>query len=119
MTLSDTDSPEGVPETIAAALEDSSDSQLGDIIRYAQRLLQERPPLTDAVESREGEELVRTSNHGGYTIAVVERPEETGEARGPFVYRVKWAADIDGEGGEYQWHYLGKALGEPGGDRDD
>jgi len=55
-------------------------------------------------------------DHGAYTIVVVERPNETGEARGPFAYRVKWEPNIDEEGVRYRWHYLGKVHGDTGGD---
>lgn len=113
MTAPDTDPPEDLPEEIIQALEASSDRQLREIIHYAQRLLREHPPLTDAIESREGEELVRINDHGAYTTVVVERPEETGEARGPFVYRVQWEPDID-DGGKYRWHYLGRVNTEQG-----
>lgn len=116
MTPSDTDSPDDIPAQITAALEDSSDSQLRRIIHYAQRRLRERPPLTNAIESRDGEEIVRMEDHGAYTIVVVERSEETGEARGPFAYRVKREARIEDDGGKYRWHYLGAVHGDTGGD---
>lgn len=116
MTPSHIAPPEDIPEAVSTALNGSSDSQLREIIHYAQQLLREHPPLTDAIDSREGEELVRVEDHGAYTIAVVERPDETGEARGPFAYRVKWVPNIDDEGGQYRWHYLGKVHGEPGGE---
>jgi len=113
MTPSEIDPPEDVPEEIAAALEESNDRQLREIIHYAQQRLQEHPPITEAIEAREGEELVRTEDHGDYTLVVVERPDAPAEARGPFAYRVKWKPNIEGEEGEgkYQWHYLGKVHG--------
>lgn len=108
MTEPNVDPPADVPEEIVDALEASSDAQLREIVHYAQQLLQEHPPLTDAIEAREGEDLVRMEDHGDYTIVVVERPDATGAARGPFAYRVKWEPDIDGEKeGKYRWHYLG------------
>ncbi|MUV48245.1 hypothetical protein [Haloarcula sp. CBA1122] len=110
MTVLDTQPPESVPEEAITALQDSSDSQLSDIVHYAQQLLREHPPLTEAIEAREGETLVRTEGHGAYTIVVVERPDETGEGRGPFAYRVQWEPDIEGEGGKYRWHYLGEVF---------
>jgi len=116
MTSSNTDAPEDVPEGVTAALEGSSDSQLREIIHYAQQLLRDHPPLTDAIEAREGEELVRMEDHGAYTVVIVERPDETGEARGPFAYRVKWEPDIDDGDGQYKWHYLGKVHGDTEGD---
>ena len=58
MTQSDTGPPEDIPEEITTALEASSDAQLRESIHYAQQLLCEHPPLTDAIESRAGEELV-------------------------------------------------------------
>lgn len=95
-------------------LEDSSDSQLREIIGYARQLLRGHPPITDVIESRPGEELVRIENCGAYTIVVVERPNERGEARGPFIYRVGWERHIDDEGGRYKWHYLGRVYDAEG-----
>lgn len=116
MTSSDTEPPDDLPEGLITAVEDRSDRELGGIIDYAQQLLREHPSITDAIESRHGEELVRVEDHGAYTIAVVERPDETGEARGPFAYRVRWEPHIDDEGGRYKWHYLGKVNEDAGGD---
>jgi len=116
MIPSDTDPPDDIPEEITTVLEDSSDSQLREIIHYAQQLLREHPPLTDAIESREGEELVRMEDHGAYTHVVVERPDETGQARGPFAYMVVWEPGIDDEEGKYRWHYLGRVHGDVGDD---
>jgi len=110
MTVPNTEPPENVSDTVVTALQNSSDSQLREIIHYAQQLLQEHPPLTEAIESREGETLVRMEDHGAYTIVIVERPDETGEGRGPFAYRVQWESDLTGEGGKYRWHYFGKVL---------
>jgi hypothetical protein len=115
MTQSDIEPPDDIPTDVAAALEGSSDGELRAVIHYAQRLLQGRPPLTDEIEARAGEDLVRVEDHGAYTIVVVERPDETGDARGPFAYRVDWAPDIDGGEGKYRWHYLGKVHGDSGG----
>lgn len=114
MTPANIDHPDDVPERVATALKDSNDNQLREIIHYAQQLLGEGPSLTDAIEARQGEELLRTEDHGAYTLAVVERPEEKGEARGPFAYHVKWEPNIDDQGGQYRWHYLGKIHDEAG-----
>lgn len=118
MTPSDTGPPD-IPDEITAALETSSDDQLREIIHYAQQLLREPSPLTEALESREGEELVRMEDHGEFTIVVVERPNETGAARGPFAYRVQWEPDIDEAEGKFRWHYLGRVSGDSGGAGDD
>ena len=112
MTQSHTDPPESVSDDVTAALEGYDDTQLRTVIHYAQRLLREHPPLTDAIESRPGEELVRTEDHGAYTLAVVERPDETGRARGPFAYRVAWDPAREEGDGQYRWHYLGRLHGE-------
>jgi len=112
MTASDIEPPDNVPEDLAAAVAESTDAQRRALIHYAQRLLRERPPLTDAVESREGEELVRVEDHGSYTYVVVERPEETGLDRGPFAYRVKWEPEFEDHDGKYRWHYLGRVDAE-------
>lgn len=116
MSIPETNPPESVPAEVTHALQGSSDSQLREIIHYAQQLLREHPPLTDAIESREGEELLRMEDHGAYTLVVVERPDETGEARGPFAYRVRWEPNTKGERGKYRWHYLGQVNAEPGGE---
>lgn len=108
MTSTDTDRPDGVSDNVVAALEDCSDTQLREIIHYAQQLLREQPTLTDAIESRGEEELVHAEDHGAYTIAVVERPNETGSARGPFAYRIGWDPARDEGDGGYRWHYLGR-----------
>ena len=77
------------------------------------------PPedISEELESRHGEELVRVENHGAYTIAIVVRPDEPHEPRGPFAYRVKWEPNIDEKGGRYNWHYLGKVRDDSGGGR--
>lgn len=116
MTSPEIDPPDGVSDDVITALDEADDAQLKETIHYAQRLLREKPTLTDAIESREGEELVRAEDHGAYTVAVVERPDETGVARGPFAYRVEWEPATDGGDGHYRWHYLGRASGGPGGD---
>jgi hypothetical protein len=115
MTSTDIERPDGIPKDVATALEGSSDAELREIIHYAQQLLGARPPLTDAVESRPGEDLVRIEDHDECTIVVVERQDETGEGRGSFAYRVSWQPDIDGGDGKYRWHYLGKVQGDAGG----
>lgn len=114
MISPNTDPPEIISEEVSTTLKTSSDKQLREIINYAQQLIRAQPPLTDAVEARAGEELVRIADHGAYTIAIVERPDESGEARGPFAYRVKWEPNIDTAGGKYRWHYLGQVHDEPG-----
>jgi len=119
MTPSDPTPPEDVPEELLAALRSSNNAQLREIINYAQQLLHEHSSITDEIESRPGEELVRVEDHGAYTIVIVERPDETGEARGPFAYRVKWERNIDDEEGRYEWHYLGRVYGDGGGGRND
>lgn len=110
MTALDTEPPEDVSEEAITALQDSSDTQLRAIIHYAQQLLHDHPPLTEAIEAREGETLVRTKEYEAYTIVVVERSDSAGERRGPFAYRVQWEPDIEGEDGKYRWHYLGKVC---------
>ena len=115
MTSSDIERPDGVSDDVIAGIEDCSDAQLREIIHYTQQLLREQPALTDAIESRDGETLVHAEDHGAYTIAVVERPNETGRARGPFAYRVGWDPARDEGNGQYRWHYLGRVHGDPQG----
>ncbi|MDH5020574.1 hypothetical protein [Halobacterium rubrum] len=115
MTGPDTDPADDVPAQVRAALEDCSDRELRAVVGYVRHRLEAKPSLTDAIEAREGEELVRTEDHDGYTIVVVERPDETGAERGPFAYRVQWEPDVAGESaGKYRWHYLGTVQGGGG-----
>lgn len=116
MTSSNTDPPDTIPTVVAETLQGLSDQELREVIHYAQQLFRDHPPLTDVIKSRMGEELVRVEDHDEYVIVVVKRPDETGEARGPFAYRVRWVPDIEGGEGKYQWHYLGKVYGESKGD---
>lgn len=109
MTSLNVDPPEDIPEETVTALEESSDGQLREIIHYAQQLLQEHPPLTDAIEAREGEELVRMEEHDDYTLVIVERTDSNDGTGSLVAYRVRWEPDLDGEEeGKYRWHYLGK-----------
>lgn len=112
MTSPTTDPPDGLPDSVVTALTESSDRQLRETIHYAQSLLGEQPPITEAIDARQAEELLRIEEQDGYTIAIVERPDETGVDRGPFAYRVKWQPSIEGEEGEYHWHYLGRIHGD-------
>ena len=100
-------------EAIVDALETGDDGQLRELVRDARQRLDDRPSLTDVVESRDNEELVRIDEKGPYTTVIVERPEETGEARGPFAYIVQWEPHV-GEDGKYKWHYLGRVFDEEG-----
>lgn len=77
------------------------------------RLFRNEPSLTDAIESREGEELVRIEDHGAYTLVIAERANKTGTDRGPFAYRVQWETETGNEGGQYNWHYLRRVYDEP------
>lgn len=119
MTSPTIDPPDGLPDSIVTTLTERSDSQLREIIHYAQSLLEASPELTEAIDARQSEELLRVEEHDGYTIAIVERPAETGVDRGPFAYRVKWQPAIDGDGGHYHWHYLGRVHGDAAGDARD
>jgi hypothetical protein len=114
MSTSNIGPPEDVPKSVVRELETSSDPQLREIIHFAQRLLQESLSLTEAIEAREGEKLLRINDHEGYKHVIVERPEASGEARGPFAYLVRWEPEIDGDGGKYRWHYLGRVNPDGG-----
>jgi len=116
MTSSAADPPGDIPDVVLEYLEESTDSQLRTLIHYAQRLLRERPSLTDEIEARAGERLVRKDDHGAYTFVVMKRPEESGEEGGPYAYHVRWEPGVEGADGKYRWHYLGRVYGEAGGE---
>ena len=102
-----------INDVVENALETSDKGQLRELVTYARHRLEGRPPLTDVIEAREHEELLRMKDEGAYTTVVVERPDETGEARGPFAYMVQWEPHLDDDG-KYKWHYLGRVFEEEG-----
>lgn len=97
-----------IPESLLRQLEQCSDRELRTVVHHAQRLLRERRPSTTDVEPRPGEELVRVEDLGDFTLVVVERPDESGTARGPFAYRVTYEPPVDDGEGTVEWHYLGR-----------
>jgi len=123
MTSSDIDVPDDISDELAAHLQESTNQELREIIHYAQQLLTEQPSLTDELEARDdeeivprdGEEIVRMEDHGDYTLVVVERSDETGEAHGRFAYRVRLEPGFEGADDRYRWHYLGRMYGTDGG----
>lgn len=114
MSDSDAPPPDDLPEAIVDELRACSDHQLHAVIDYARGLLAERHSPTSAIEPREGEEILAVEDHGDYTSVVVERPGASGEAQGPFAYRVEYVPDVDGDGGEFKWYYLGPVADVPG-----
>lgn len=110
MTRSDEGSEPGVdlPQDILDELERSDDRQLREIIHYAQDLLHQRQDPTTELEPRQGEEILRTDDHGTYTIVIAKRTDVTGSEQGPYAYRVRYEPGIDDEDGQFKWHYLGR-----------
>lgn len=106
--MTDRNDGDDLPESLLRQLEQCTGRELRSVVHYAQRLLRERRPSTSDVEPRPGEEVVRTADLGAYTIVVVERPDESGAARGPFAYRVAHEPDVDDGEGALEWHYLGR-----------
>lgn len=108
MTDPDIEPPEDLPAEIATTLRESDDDQLRAVIHFAQELLWQQPPLTDCLEAREGERIVRTEEHDAYTSVVVEPTESSGSDGDRFAYRVEWEPGVEDEPGQYRWHYLGR-----------
>lgn len=100
-----------IDEAVENVLKTNDDGELRQLVTDARNRLEGRPPLTDVIEARENEELVRMEDEGPYTTVIVERPDETGEARGPFAYMVQWEPHVDDDG-KYKWHYLGRVFEE-------
>ena len=110
MTPSDSSPPENISEELIAVLRSSNNPQLRESVNYAQQFLHDHPPIADAVESRHGKKFVRVDDHGGYTIAIVERPDETSETRRPYAYRIKLEPYINDEGGRWDGIISGGGL---------
>lgn len=96
-------------ERIIDELEQSTDRDLRAVIQYAQNLLHQRHDVTPELAAREGEEILRMTDHGPYTLVVVKRTDETGPDQGPFLYRVTTESGIDPDDDEtVRWQYLGR-----------
>jgi len=114
MTDTTIDPPGAIPDDLAEAIADSTDEERRAIIHYARQLVHDHPSATEALDPREGEKILEIEDQGGYTSVLVERPDESGEARGPFAYRVQWEPGFGDAEGHFQWHYLGKAESDGG-----
>lgn len=102
------DSDEDFATLTIGELDGCSDEQLQAVIDRAQSILHDRHDPTEALEARPGEEILETHDHGAYTIVIVERTEA--DDPGPFMYRVQYEPEIDGDEGRFRWHFLGRFV---------
>ena len=102
--------PEGLPEEIVSDLNRLTAEELHKTIVHAQELLQSASTHRSPVEPKPGDDVVRVTEHEGYTEVVkwVRCGEDCGDCpHGPYLYHV--TEEPQPEGGEKQhWTFIGE-----------
>jgi hypothetical protein len=102
--------PEGLPDRIVDDLRDLSTKQLRTTIIHAQELLQAQGEHSSPVEPGPGENIIRTTEHEGYTEVVKEvtcadNCEDC--PHGPYLYHVREEPSLEG-GTKTHWTFIGE-----------
>ncbi|WP_149783115.1 hypothetical protein [Halorubrum aquaticum] len=102
--------PEGLPDRLVAELEDLSPEDLRKTIVHARELLRFHEERDLPIEPEPGEDVVRITEHEGYTEVVKRLPCEDGCddcPHGPYVYHVTEEPQPDGET-KVHWSFIGE-----------
>lgn len=102
--------PSDVPAGVAERLAELDEGQLRQTAEYVQELLNDRQPVSADIETREGEELVRVTEHDGYTAVVKRQPCSSGCddcLHGPYLYHVR-REDGPRDDENLHWSYIGR-----------
>lgn len=106
--------PSTLPDDIVEAIDNLNEAQLRAVIDYAQdRMRFVHPSVTEQIEAREGEEIVRIEERNGYTEVVKRQPCAEGCTNcphGPYLYHVNEEQRPDGSA-HLHWTYLGRIQG--------
>lgn len=110
--------PEGLPEQLVADLNELSPEGLRKAIVHARELLQYQHEPGSPVEPQPGEDIIRTTEHEGYTEVVKEvtcadNCEDC--PHGPYLYHVTEEPRPEG-GSEPHWVFLGEVSVDEEGD---
>jgi len=96
-----------------ALIDDLSEAELRATIEYARDRLQfVHPEVTEQIEARDGEEIVRIEDRGAYTEVVKRQPCATGCdecPHEPILYHVTEERQLDGTT-DLHWTYLGRVY---------
>jgi hypothetical protein len=106
--------PEGLPDQTTSALTDLDAADLRRAIIYAQELLQFRKEPGPPIEPNAGEDILRVTEHDGYTEVVKHsHPGEEGSDgdRGPYLYHVTQERHPDGTEKPH-WTFIGVVTDE-------
>lgn len=101
--------PEGLPDRLVSDLDQLNDDQLRKTIIHAQELLQFHEETSSPIEPGPGEDIVRITEHDGYTEVVKRVPCAEGCSdcpHGPYLYHVRQERHSDGEETPH-WTFLG------------
>ncbi|WP_254534845.1 hypothetical protein [Halomarina litorea] len=105
--------PSTLPDEVLEHIDDLDESQLRAVIDYAQKRMRfVHPDVTEQIENRNGEEIVRIEERTGYTEVVKRQPCAEGCAEcphGPFLYHVCEERSPD-RPTSLHWTYLGRIL---------
>jgi hypothetical protein len=102
--------PEGLPDEIVADLQQLTDEELRKTITHAQELLQSHGERSSGIEPAPNEDIIRATEHDGYTEVVKMIPcgEKCDDCpHGPYLYHVTEESRPEG-GTKTHWSFIGK-----------
>ena len=102
--------PEGLSDGIAADLEGLSPDELRKAIIFARELLQSHEATEFPIDPEPGDDVLRVTEHEGYTAVVKQHVCEAGCddcPHGPYLYHVTEETLRDGTR-EAHWSFIGR-----------
>jgi CO dehydrogenase/acetyl-CoA synthase alpha subunit len=106
------DPPRPLSQDVVELLDDLDEGELRAVVDYARKRLAEvHPTVTEQIEARADEEIVRVKERDAYT-EVVKRQycgEDCGECPHPYLYHVTEERHTDGST-RLHWSYLGHVV---------
>ncbi|MFC7173611.1 hypothetical protein ACFR97_03750 [Haloplanus litoreus] len=102
--------PEGLPDSLASELARLTPEELRNTIVHAQELLQFHQETTSPIEPGPREDIIRVTEHEGYTevvkqLSCVEGCDDC--PHGPYLYHVSEEARPEGET-HLHWTFMGE-----------
>lgn len=109
--------PDGLSEELVADIDDLTPEQLRTAIIYAQERLRAAEETPESIEPGPHEEILRVTDHGGYTEVVKQFDCAQGCSEcphGPYLYHVTEEPRPDGSHHTH-WSFIGRVEpdGEP------
>ena len=106
--------PEGLPDRLAAELPELTPEELRTTIIHAQELLQFHEETGPPIEPEPGEDILRVTEHDGYTEVVKQYSCAEGCddcPHGPYLYHVREETRPEG-GTKFHWTFMGKVISD-------